>query len=148
MSKIELIYSQQSGDFIEGRAYANPRFFTTPRADVSKVLLVGEWPAVQEAYEALGVPVERIDPQVAVAPPPSTAVAPAGLVSSLNADERAKVYIPEDWRDLPWSRPTDAGLTLRGLAAVFADHPVINKAQAEAAVEAELARREEVNHDA
>ena len=61
MAKIELTYSQQSGDFIKGRAYSNPRFFTTPRNDVGKVFLVGDWPAIREAYEALGVPVERLD---------------------------------------------------------------------------------------
>jgi hypothetical protein len=61
MSKtIELIYSQQSTDYIPGRAYSNPRFFTSPRSGVSKVFLVGDWPDIRAAYENLGVPVEQI----------------------------------------------------------------------------------------
>lgn len=139
--QIELIYSQQAGDFIAGRAYSNPRFFTTPRANVSKVFLVGEWPAIRAAYEALGVPVERLDAEAAVGQPIDTIRPPADLVPTLPADERGKVYIPDDWESLPWSKPTDAGLTLRGLAAVFADTPVLNKAHAVEAIQAELGRR-------
>lgn len=63
--KLEIIYSQQASDFIEGRAYSNPRYFTTPRSNVSKVFIVGDWPAVREAYEALGVPVEQLGSAVA-----------------------------------------------------------------------------------
>lgn len=139
--KRELIYSQQSSDFIAGRAYSNPRFFTTPRADVSKVLLVGDWPKIRAAYEALNVPVERLDPEAAVANPPATATAPAALAPGLGVVERAVVIIPDGWPDLPWSKPNADGLTLRGLATLVADGPVFNKAQATSAIEAELLRR-------
>lgn len=139
--KRELIYSQQASDFIAGRAYSNPRFFTTPRSDVSKVLLVGDWPKIRAAYEALSVPVERLDPEAAVANPPVTATAPAALAPGLGAVERATVFIPDAWADLPWSKPNTEGLTLRGLATLVADGPVLNKAQATAAIEVELQRR-------
>jgi hypothetical protein len=86
MSKtIELIYSQQATDFMEGRAYSNPRFFSSPRSGVSKVFLVGDWPDIREAYEAIGVPVERLDADAAVAPPPESAQPPAGLVDQITA---------------------------------------------------------------
>ncbi|RAK68813.1 hypothetical protein [Phenylobacterium kunshanense] len=140
MSKIELIYSQQSGDFIKGRAYSNPRFFTTPRTDVSKVFLVGEWPNIRAAYEAQGVPVEQIDEGKAVAAEPVERRAPADLTPAAPAPQRGEIHIPDDWRDLPYRGGADV-LTLRQLAALVSDEPVINKAQAVAAVEAELRRR-------
>ena len=84
MSKpLELIYSDQSGDYLPGRAYANPRYFTTARAGVTKVYMVGEWPAVRAAYEALGVPVERMDADAAQADPLASAAAPADLAGTI-----------------------------------------------------------------
>lgn len=79
---IELIYSTQAGDFLAGRAYSNPRFFSTPRTGVSKVLIVGEWPKIVAAYEAMGVPVERLDAQQAVAEPEHTRL-PADLAEQI-----------------------------------------------------------------
>jgi hypothetical protein len=139
----EVIYSQQRNGFVEGRTYLNPRFFERPMPGVDKVLIVGDWPKIAHAYAALNIPVEIVggDQVRAVA---GAEVAPHPLVEAISdLDERAKVYIPDDWASLPWSRPTDAGLTLRGLAAVFADTPVLNKEDARNAIGAELARRAE-----
>lgn len=134
MSKsIELIYSQQADGFVEGRAYSNPRFFSTPRQGISKVFLVGDWPAIEAAYKAMGVPVERLDaaprsaPVIAI-PPPKTGENPGAVI------------IPDGWRDLPWSKG-NGGLTLRGLASSVSATPVINSAGAVTAIEAELKRR-------
>lgn len=77
---IELVYSTQHTDYIDGRAYSNPRFFSTPRSGVSKVLLVGDWPNVRAAYEALGIPVERVDAET-VTEEPKAAYAPAPLAA-------------------------------------------------------------------
>jgi hypothetical protein len=142
---MELIYSRQATDFIKGRAYSNPRFYSAPRRGVTKVFLVGEWPKIEADYRALGVPVERLDEAAVSAKPqpePSAEEALARLSAQTTADERAKIYIPDDWRGLPWTRPAEGrDLTLRGLGAMFSDAPVINKAQAVAAITAELARR-------
>jgi hypothetical protein len=73
---IELVYSQQSTGFDKSLAYSNPRFFTTPRSDVSKVYVVGDWPKVVAAYEALGIPVERLDAAPVVEPPPTVQCPP------------------------------------------------------------------------
>lgn len=73
---IELIYSQQSEGFDKSRAYSNPRFFSTPRQDVSRVFIVGDWPNIVAAYEALGVPVERLDEAPKAPPPPSVECPP------------------------------------------------------------------------
>ena len=139
----ELIYSTQHTDYIQGRAYSNPRFFTSPRTGVTKVLLVGDWPQIAAAYAALGVPVERMDADAATGHPvdPAMAEAAAKLVPQVTDEERAATHIPENWRKLPWTGKADAGLTLRGLAAILCDVPVLNKAQAVDAVEAELHRR-------
>lgn len=147
MSKnFELIYSQQRTDFLPGKAYSNPRFFTSPRQGVTKVYLVGDWPKVRAAYEAQGVPVETLDPGRAIRGEarrePVERRAPADLTPTVPEDERAAVYIPDDWRDLGWTKPTgDRDITLRGLAAMFSAEPVLNKAQAVEAIEGELKRR-------
>lgn len=50
-------------------------------------------------------------------------------------DDRSSVVIPDDWRDLVWP-------DLRALGASLSDDPVVSRHQAEAAIEAELERRE------
>ncbi|MBP8062395.1 MAG: hypothetical protein KAY29_00855, partial [Brevundimonas sp.] len=146
---IELIYSQQHTDFIEGRAYSNPRFFTGPRSGVSKVYLVGDWPEIEAAYAAIDVPVERLDAVAALGVPEvkDLAIPAAPIVPAVTADERAKTHIPEDWQNLPWTGAADAGLTLRSLAALFSDTPVLNKGQAKKAIQAELDRRAKAGPD-
>ena len=140
MSKsIEIIYSQQATDFIPGRAYSNPRFFSSPRSGVSKVFLVGDWPDIRAAYENLGVPVERLDASEAERQASNIPLAPAPVRPA--AEDPGSVVIPEGWEALPWSKPGDDGLTLRGLASSVSPAPVLNKAEATAAIEAELARR-------
>lgn len=136
---IEIIYSQQASDFIPGRAYSNPRFFSSPRSGVSKVFLVGDWPDIRAAYENLGVPVERLDASAAERQVSSIPLAPAP--ASKVAEDPGSVVIPEGWEALPWSKPGADGLTLRGLASSISPVPVLNKAEAIAAIEDELARR-------
>lgn len=124
---LEIIYSRQNTGFTRGKVYANPRFFSTPRDGVKKVYLDGPWPAVEAAYKALGVPVERLDlaPTDAEAPPPP--------VQPVNT----AVEIPADWETMPWV----GAPSMRSLAAQLTDQPVINKAQAVAVITAELQRR-------
>lgn len=133
----ELIYSQQASDFVRGKVYANPRFYSTPRAGVSKVYLVGDWPKIRADYEALGVLVETVDlAGVTVTPGSAEAMpAPPPLPKALPEEDRDAIEIPADWQELTWPQ-------LRKLAANFAP-AVLNKADAAAAVEAELARRED-----
>lgn len=128
MADIELIYSQQSTDYVEGRAYSNPRFYSTPRSGISKVYLVGDWPRIEADYTALGVPVERLDK----APVPAPAPAPAAITHT--AEDPGSVVIPDDWEGLPWPK-------LRGLASQVSAEPIKNGEEARAAVRAELDRR-------
>lgn len=125
----EIIYSQQKSDFITGRAYANPRFFTTPRQGVTKVYLVGDWPKIRAAYESMGVEVEQIDADEA-----KRETATAADIGQEAAEDRAAVEIPEDWEGLSWQK-------LRALAAKVSDDAIINKDGAIEAIRNELSRR-------
>jgi hypothetical protein len=135
--EFELIYSRQATGFVPGRAYSNPRFYTRPREGVTKVYLVGDWPKIEADYKALGVPVERLDAPPALDDSTRDTVVRNGaarFVSDVPQDERAAIEIPADWSGLSWP-------ALRGLATKLSDTPVLNKADATAAIEAELARR-------
>jgi hypothetical protein len=125
----ELVYSQQKTGFQEGRAYANPRFFNgRARMGVTKVVVIGNWPEVVSVYRKAGVPVEV----VGVAPKfqePAKRVIVEGTP------------IPDNWRELQWSRPNEDGMTLRGLAASLTDTPIINGQIAREVIEAELEKR-------
>lgn len=131
---MEVVYAREKHPLAAGRKFQNARLFAGPLAGASKVFLTEDFPAISAAYKAVGVEVVEANPEK-----PDTYEPP--VEAPLSDDDRAKVYVPQDWRDLPWSRPLNAGLTLRGLAAIFSDEPVINKAQAIAAIEAELERR-------
>jgi hypothetical protein len=113
-----------------GRLHLNPRHFGVPEVGATKVFLVGDWPKIEAAYKALGVPVERLD----VAPAAEAQRTAAMPLPTVPEAERGAVEIPADWRDLSWPQ-------VRSLAAQFATEPVLNKAQAVEVVEAELARR-------
>lgn len=139
---IELIYSRQSTDFKPGAAYSNPRFFSTPRRGVSKVYLVGDWPKIQAAYEALGVPVERLDEDAAVAQPTHAELRAAPAELTPVAADRSAVVIPDDWRELNYNRPKpDRDITQRAIAAQLSAEPILNKEQAISVIKVELERR-------
>lgn len=133
-SKLEIYYSQQTSDFSKGKAYSNPRYFSTPRAGATKVYIVGDWPNIAAAYKAAGVPVvlltEDMQPVVPLEPP-----VPVQLEKQ---KDYSGVEIPVGWREMPWVGVT----SLRGLATKLTDSTVLNKSQAVAVILAELARRE------
>lgn len=136
----KIVYSQSRHPAMEeeGAAYENPRHFTGPRAGVTEAVVIGDFPRIVAAYEGLDVKVTRPDLEAKRA---ETAAVVAAR-SSLSPDERANLYIPDDWRDLPWTQKTgEDGLTLRALASSLSDEPVLNKTSAAEVVEAELRRR-------
>lgn len=122
----ELAYGRSLVPGMEGKAFRNARFFVAPEEGVTAVWVDGDHPAIQSAYEALGVKVLRLDatPAVPAAPEVVQPVEP--------------VFIPADWRELGWSQPDERGLTLRSLASQVSETAIINKAQAVAAIEAYL----------
>lgn len=132
---MEIVYSQTRHPIADGRTQQNPRFFSGPLKGATAVFVVGDFPRIVEAYCAAGVKVEVIGGPEA----PST---PASAPESLTpvAQDRGAVEIPEGWQSLPYTGKAHA-LTLRQLAALVSDEPILNKAQAVAAIEAELERR-------
>lgn len=52
---MELTYSNQLQGFDPEKRYRNPEHFDKPEAGVSSVLVIGDWPSVVEAYEAVGI---------------------------------------------------------------------------------------------
>lgn len=119
---MEVTYSAQWTGYEKGRRYANARFFSQPRAGVTKVRVVGNWPAIVEAYEALGVHVEVVSDT-----PPEPEPRPP--VSATGVD------IPVNWQNLPWSRTREpGGMTLRGLVKAIGG-TAVNAAEARELIE-------------
>jgi hypothetical protein len=54
---MELVYTSQKLNFDPAKRYRNPEYFERPEAGVAKVTLIGDWPAVAEAYKAANVEV-------------------------------------------------------------------------------------------
>ncbi|WP_460060148.1 hypothetical protein [Pseudomonas sp. H2_H09] len=54
---MELTYSNQLNDFDPEKRYRNPEHFDKPEAGVTRVLVIGDWPNVVDAYEAAGIDV-------------------------------------------------------------------------------------------
>lgn len=52
---MKIIYTTQTRDFKDGFAYRNPRYFAAAEKGATEVTVVGDWPAVVEAYGKLGI---------------------------------------------------------------------------------------------
>jgi len=71
---MELVYTSQKSNFDPAKRYRNPEYFERPEAGVVKVTLIGDWPAVAEAYKAANVEVAVVKtakPKKAVANKPA-----------------------------------------------------------------------------
>lgn len=54
---MELTYSNQLQGFDPDKRYRNPEHFVKPEAGVTSVIVMGNWPNVVAAYEAVGIEV-------------------------------------------------------------------------------------------
>lgn len=131
----EIVYSQTRHPLCEGRQRLNPRFFAGVQEGASAVFVVGDFPKIVDAYTAAGV---LVTVEGGALPPKPLPAAPASLTPV--SDEPGTIAIPDDWRSLPYTGKSHA-LTLRQLAALVSDEPVLTKVQAIAVIEAELERR-------
>lgn len=61
---MELVYSTQNSDFDPEKRYRNPAHFDRPEAGVTHAVVIGDWPKVVDAYEALGVEVSVKKPLI------------------------------------------------------------------------------------
>lgn len=151
---VELVYSRQTSDYIEGRAYSNPRFYTTPRNDVRKVFIVGDYPEIKRDYERMGVEVEVIGEREALAGakgaltgtaegPGGRSLTPPAGHKGLPEDERGAVQIPDNWLELPYLPASEGDEdSMRAIAMLLTDEVIINEEQAKVIIQAELDRRE------
>jgi hypothetical protein len=61
---MELVYSTQNSDFDPEKRYRNPAHFDRPEAGVTHAVVIGGWPKVVDAYEALGIEVSVLKPLI------------------------------------------------------------------------------------
>lgn len=61
---MELVYSTQNSDFDPEKRYRNPAHFDRPEAGVTHAVVIGDWPKVVDAYEAMGVEVSVLKPLI------------------------------------------------------------------------------------
>lgn len=145
---MRLVYSTQPDKFRADSQYENPKFFeklNNNTAKYNEIILVGEWPKIEEALDAAGFSwthAESEDDYIATydnvrtrekgtnVKPSSPPVLPGGMSPSSEID------IPEDWETMKWPE-------LRVLANNFTSDVVVRKDQAIALIRAELDRREE-----
>lgn len=119
------------------RGFSNPRHFVSVRIDVTRVIVVGDWPRVVKAYTEAGVPVMQVasvedlksvtdfqPTDGAIIHPPQT-----------TENDPSEVEIPEDWMEFSWPAK-------RGLAKdIDGESYPKNKAEAELIIQNELDRR-------
>lgn len=86
---MELVYSTQNSDFDPEKRYRNPAHFDRPEAGVTHAVVIGDWPKVVDAYEALGVEVSVLEPLISHPVDSGNAGAIAGLEQD-NATLRAE----------------------------------------------------------
>lgn len=104
---MELVYTSQKSNFDPAKRYRNPEYFERPEAGVAKVTVIGDWPAVAEAYKAANVEVAIVKtakPKKAAATKPVakriiTVVEVADGKWALNADGKV-LGDPFDSQDL------------------------------------------------
>ncbi|MCQ9423477.1 hypothetical protein NRB16_08075 [Pseudomonas sp. LJDD11] len=85
---MELTYSAQASDFDPEKRYRNPIYFDKPEPGVTKVTVVGEWPAVVDAYKAANVETSVV--KAAKAKKPSTQKPAAKPVFAVAEGEAGK----------------------------------------------------------
>lgn len=158
MSKYVLIYTNQNDGFIKGREfrYANPDWFDSVKQDAARVVVVGKYPRIVEAYKNVGIQVveaEAFDParhslaalegnqsEVTTETKPETTPAQPFEKAPAPVVDAAAVVIPDNWEKLPWSHQ-DPTQTIRHIAMQITTEPVINRGQAQKIVREELERR-------
>lgn len=134
MSKQKIVvYAVETGGMPKGPKYQNPQWFDAVHKDAAKVIIVGNWPDVQEAYRGLGIPVEVVESYPTREAQEPQSAAPVACIGP-GSD------IPQNWESLPWADP-EGGMTIRKVAQQFSEAVVINSRHAAKIIRDELARR-------
>lgn len=132
---MELIYSAQLNGFEKGRHYENPRYFRKDelRKGVTHVTVMGDYPEIVEAYEALGV-------SVTVLPKGAKAAWKDGL-APVQVPQASVVDIPATWKK--WGAPR----LIETAQEIAGRKDITNRRDAMRVIEDELERRAAAEDD-
>jgi hypothetical protein len=151
---MDFYYGTQLTKLATGKRFRNPSVFSG-KADVeaTRVIVVGNWPRVVNAYRKLGVQVIVVDendhailnnengvdlPPVILHPAADAPVPPKPHPRTAEPlKDQLAVSIPADWEQMPW-------VDLRRLAASVSNTPIINRVGAVEAIRAAILRRKGV----
>ena len=151
-----IVYSAQESGFEPGFTYRNPRYFQSPLGRPEKVVVVGKWPNVVAAYEALGVSVEVVSPGTPLRVPGKIAAPskpadtqndapdapPPDTVANLDNPRGEPVEIPADWEAMQWMKQEKLAAEIVGATVPLATAEGQTRAQkAKAIIEAEVSER-------
>lgn len=121
---MELVYSNQRGDFDPNKRYRNPDLFRNTERGVTKVTVVGDYPEIIDAYKALEIDVEVETRKTPVKGKGKAAEKPTGKgptkpQSNGTQKDHTKdepVYIPKLEADNQWIIITRDGLRFSDFA--------------------------------
>lgn len=143
---MKLYYGTTMTALARGRAFRNPEFFQLADPRATDVIIVGDYPLIENTYQAMGVPVRVVatdnwtelnqrspdsfaEAVQASVQQPITEPARAAPVEAqrVQPSRPAGIDIPADWQQMPWA-------DLRRLAASVSGMIIINKTDAIAAI--------------
>lgn len=110
---MELIYTHQPDGFDPHKRYRNPEHFDRVEAGVTRVVVIGDWPKVLEAYTAAGAEVTALE---APAHLPGAGCAPselADLIGKLRAESDTIRYLVDGLEAGEVPRPEAGELAIR-----------------------------------
>lgn len=150
-----VVYSAQTNGFEPGFAYRNPKYFQKPLGKPEKLIVVGNWPKVVAAYEALGVQVETVSPGTPLRTPGTIAAPPKPADAQTTPPEapqpetggnldnpKEPVEIPADWASMQWMKQEKLAAKIVGTTVPLAtSEGQTRAAKAKAIIEAEVAER-------
>lgn len=140
---LHVVYSTQRSGFEAGKQYRNPKWFDGPLGHPDKVVVVGEWPEVVAAYEAIGIPVEVVPEPINAAPVDEPDRTPGEIPPPPAAP--VPVDIPSDWQSWHWTKKEQLAVALIGGEGQLTPPRGQTRAQmAQAIIETEIARRGDV----
>lgn len=107
---MELVYSNQRGEFDTNKRYRNPDLFRNVERGVTKVTVVGDYPEIVEAYKALEVEVEvetrktpvKVKGKTADKTPVKPGAKPQSNGTQKDGTKDEPVYIPKLEADNQW----------------------------------------------
>jgi len=107
---MELVYSNQRGDFDPNKRYRNPDLFRNVERGVTKVTVVGDYPEIVDAYKAVEIDVEIETRKTPVKGKAKAAEKPTGKGTTKHQSNGTQkdgtkeepVYIPKLEADNQW----------------------------------------------